>query len=85
MRWFISQAIYDPEPMIKLLKEYGALCREKKIEPKRVVLTFAPCGREKTMRFIKWLGVTVPEEVEKEARSIHWSPYDRVGVVNVDP
>ena len=52
--------------MIKLLKEYGALCKERKIEPKRVVLTFAPCGREKTMRFIKWLGVTVPEEVEKE-------------------
>jgi hypothetical protein len=66
MRWFISQAIYDPEPMIKLLKEYGALCKNKKIAPKRVVLTFAPCGREKTMKFIKWLGVTVPEEVERE-------------------
>ena len=66
MQWFISQAIYDPEPMIKLLKEYGALCKEAKIAPKRVVLTFAPCGREKTMRFIKWLGVTVPEDVEKE-------------------
>tara|TARA_B110001450_G_scaffold203166_1_gene192603 strand:- start:81 stop:689 length:609 start_codon:yes stop_codon:yes gene_type:complete len=52
--------------MIKLLKEYGQLCRDKKIAPKRVVLTFAPCGREKTMRFIKWLGVTVPEDVEKE-------------------
>jgi hypothetical protein len=66
MKWFISQAIYDPEPMIKLLKEYGALCKQRKIAPKRVVLTFAPCGREKTMRFIKWLGVTVPEDVEKE-------------------
>ena len=66
MQWFISQAIYDPEPMIKLLKEYGALCKKKGIAPKRVILTFAPCGREKTMRFIKWLGVTVPEEVEKE-------------------
>ena len=66
MQWFISQAIYDPEPMIKLLKEYGALCRQRNIEPKRVVLTFAPCGREKTMRFIKWLGVTVPEDIERE-------------------
>lgn len=66
MKWFISQAIYDPEPMIKLLKEYGELCRRKKIAPKRVVLTFAPCGREKTMRFIKWLGVTVPDAVERE-------------------
>ena len=66
MQWFISQAIYDPKPMIKLLKEYSQLCKKKKIAPRRVILTFAPCGREKTMRFIKWLGVTVPEEVEKE-------------------
>lgn len=32
--------------------------------PKKVILTFAPCGREKTMHFIKWLGMYVPEEVE---------------------
>ena len=67
MQWFISQAIHDPEPMIKLLKEYSQLCKKKKHRAaSRVILTFAPCGREKTMRFIKWLGVTVPEEVEKE-------------------
>ena len=24
-------------------------------------------------------------DLHKEARSIHWSPYDRVGVVNADP
>ena len=66
MQWFISQAIYDPDPMIKLLKDYSALCKKKGVAPKRVILTFAPCGREKTMKFIKWLGVTVPEAVEKE-------------------
>ena len=31
-------------------------------------------------------GVDVSELLkEVEARSIHWSPYDRVGVVNADP
>jgi hypothetical protein len=25
------------------------------------------------------------EETATEARPIHWSPYDRVGVVNADP
>ena len=65
MKWFISQAIYDPEPMIQLLNDYGALCRKNHVQPSRVVLTFAPCGREKTMQFIKWLGVTVPLEVER--------------------
>ena len=33
--------------------------------PKKVLLTFAPCGRPKTMAFIKWLGMYVPEEKEK--------------------
>ena len=39
--------------------------RQRNIEPKRVVLTFAPCGL-KDHEFIKWLGVTVPEDVERE-------------------
>lgn len=64
--WFISQAIYDAEMTIKLVNDYGAECKKRKIAPKKIVLTFAPCGREKTMQFIKWLGCSVPESVEKE-------------------
>ena len=33
--------------------------------PRRIVLTFTPCGRPETLRFIQWLGITVPEEVER--------------------
>mmetsp|Transcript_10753 Transcript_10753/g.16499 ORF Transcript_10753/g.16499 Transcript_10753/m.16499 type:complete len:385 (+) Transcript_10753:74-1228(+) len=62
--WFISQAVYDPEPTIRLLKDYSALCREQGIVPNKVVLTFAPVSRKKTLNFIKWLGVKVPEESE---------------------
>lgn len=62
--WFISQAVYDPEPTIRLLKDYAALCREQGVTPRKVVLTFAPVSRKKTMNFIKWLGVNVPPETE---------------------
>jgi hypothetical protein len=62
--WFITQGIFDAEPTIKLLNDYGDLCREKGLTPKKVILTFAPCGRSKTMTFIKWLGMQVPPEVE---------------------
>lgn len=65
-QWFISQAVYDEEATIKLLNDYGELCRERGILPKKVVLTFAPCGRKKTMSFIKWLGIKVPAAVEDE-------------------
>lgn len=59
------QAIYDTEATVKLLHEYGALCRYKNVQPTKVILTFAPCGREKTMKFIRWLGVHVPAAVEE--------------------
>ena len=38
-RWFISQAIYDPEHTIRLLKDYAARCREIGITPRKVILT----------------------------------------------
>jgi hypothetical protein len=63
--WFISQAVYDAEPTIRLLKDYATLCKQKGIVPRKVVLTFAPVSRKKTMTFIKWLGVRVPPETEK--------------------
>jgi 5,10-methylenetetrahydrofolate reductase len=63
--WFITQGIFNAGPLIKLLNDYGALCRKEGMVPRKVVLTFAPCGRAKTMTFIKWLGMSVPEEVEK--------------------
>ncbi|CAJ1946650.1 unnamed protein product [Cylindrotheca closterium] len=64
--WFISQAVYDAEPTIRLLKDYAASCREQGIVPRKVILTFAPVSRQKTMNFIKWLGVRVPEETESK-------------------
>jgi hypothetical protein len=63
--WFITQGIFSAEGVIKTILDYGDTCRIVGITPKKVVLTFAPCGRPKTMTFIKWLGMNVPEEVEE--------------------
>ena len=61
----MSQAVYDPAPTIRLLRDYGDACRKEGLQPCKVVLTFAPCGRPKTMTFLKWLGIRVPEEAER--------------------
>lgn len=62
--WFITQGIFDAGPAVALINDYGDLCRARGLVPRKVILTFAPCGREKTMRFIKWLGMRVPADVE---------------------
>lgn len=67
--WFITQGIFAVEPAVKLIHDYGDACRAAGVVPKKIILTFAPCGREKTMSFIKWLGMHVPEDVEKRILS----------------
>ena len=62
--FFISQAIYSPETTIQLLKDYWLDCRRLGIAPKRIVLTFTPCGRPKTLEFIRWLGVNISTATE---------------------
>ena len=61
-RFFISQAIYDAEKTIKLLTDYHALCQREGVPPTRIVLTFIPCGRAKTLDFMRWLGVGIADE-----------------------
>jgi hypothetical protein len=62
--FFISQAIYQPERTVRLLRDYQRDCCELGVAPRRVFLTFTPVGREKTMEFIKWLGIAIAPETE---------------------
>ena len=59
--FFISQAIYNPQATIDLLTRYAIECQKLNLQPQRIILTFSPCGSEKTLEFIEWLGVSVPE------------------------
>ncbi|WP_318523323.1 methylenetetrahydrofolate reductase [Photobacterium leiognathi] len=59
--FFISQAIYDTQATIDILTRYAIECKEQGLKPQRIILTFSPCGSAKTLEFIDWLGVSVPE------------------------
>ncbi len=63
-QFFISQAVYHAEPTVRLLRDYLRDCREVGIDPRPISLTFAPCGRPKTMAFLRWLGVAIAAETE---------------------
>ncbi|MGQ0656740.1 MAG: hypothetical protein ACT4NU_01380 [Chromatiales bacterium] len=63
--YFISQTVYHAGQSIRLLRDYLRDCRGAGVDPRRVVLSFAPCGRERTMAFIRWLGVKVPTKTER--------------------
>jgi hypothetical protein len=62
--YFISQTVYHPDATERLLADYVRDCRDAGVPTRRMVLTFAPAGREKTITFLKWLGVHIPQETE---------------------
>lgn len=59
--FFVSQAVYNAQATIDLLTSYARTCRDQGRTPKRVILTFTPCGSAKTLEFMQWLGISVPE------------------------
>jgi 5,10-methylenetetrahydrofolate reductase len=65
INFFTSQVIYEPYIVTKVLKDYYQECLQKGIEPKRVFLSFAPISSKKDLEFLRWLGVLLPENVER--------------------
>ena len=52
--------IYDVGETKNLVSDYVYACRELGIRPRPVIFTLSLCGSEKTLEFLKWLGVDVP-------------------------
>ncbi|EAR61853.1 putative orphan protein [Oceanospirillum sp. MED92] len=69
--FFVSQAVYDAQATIDMLSSYARKCREEGITPKRVILTFTPCGSTKTLEFMEWLGISVPEATRFRIMDAH--------------
>lgn len=63
--FFTTQIVFDPEPVARLIDEYGRLCRAYAVPPATVVLSVAPVADEEDLEFVRWLGAEVPERIER--------------------
>ena len=73
--FFTTQVVYDVDLLLTVLREYSqaiaALQQQEtpatdpaQVPAARIILTFAPFSVAKTAQFLRWLGVSVPQEVE---------------------
>jgi hypothetical protein len=68
-RFFVTQAVYDVSSTLSLLSDYALALKATGAEPVPIILTFSPCGSEKTLAFMKWLGIRFPRWLENELRN----------------
>ncbi|WP_426358392.1 methylenetetrahydrofolate reductase [Pseudocolwellia sp. HL-MZ19] len=78
--FFISQAIYNPQATIDMLTRYAIECKQQGLKPQRLILTFSPCGSKKTLEFIDWLGVSVPEATSLRILNANNSLYESIRI-----
>ncbi len=62
--FFVSQAVYNLESSKKFLKDYKLYCESGNLPMAPIIFTLTPCGSAKTLKFIKWLGISVPKWLE---------------------
>jgi hypothetical protein len=67
-RFFVTQAVYDVTSTKSMLSDYALEAQRRGVKPVPMVLTLSPCGSEKTLAFMKWLGIAFPRWLENELR-----------------
>lgn len=67
--FFVTQAVYDVHGSLSVLSDYALELQRTGAKPVPIFFTFAPCGSEKTVEFMKWLGVSFPRWLENELRA----------------
>jgi hypothetical protein len=66
--FFVSQVIYDLNETKNLISDYFYECRARSLPPRPMIFTLSLCGSQKTLEFLKWLGVNVPRWLENTLR-----------------
>jgi len=66
--YFISQCIFNVGYTKRILEDLVVACEKKKQTLPTVIFTLTICGSVKTLQFMEWLGIHVPEDVKEELR-----------------
>jgi hypothetical protein len=63
--FFVSQAVYDANASRRLLADLAREAALRQLLPPPVLLTITPCGSEKALEFMKWLGISFDRASER--------------------
>jgi hypothetical protein len=66
--YFISQCIFEVDFAKQVLLDLCEICETKQVEIPTIIFTLTICGSEKTLQFMEWLGIQVPEKIKTELR-----------------
>lgn len=67
--YFISQCIFNVDYTKKMLDDLVAACKRDKRDIPTVIFTLTLCGSVKTLQFLEWLGIHIPDNIKDDLRA----------------
>ena len=66
--YFISQCVFDIAYAKQVIEDLTATCNQRKVKLPTIIFTLTACGSAKTLHFMEWLGIHVPEVLKEELK-----------------
>lgn len=67
--YFISQCVFNIDYAKQVIDDLTHTCTKKDIKFPTVIFTLTACGSQKTLHFMEWLGIDVPDELKEELKT----------------
>lgn len=64
--YFISQCVFNLDYARQVIDDLASRCNQKQVNPPTIIFTLTACGSAKTLHFMEWLGIHVPDELKEE-------------------
>lgn len=63
--YFISQCVFNVDYAKQMLADLAQTCENQGHELPAVIFTITACGSKKTLHFMEWLGIHIPDSVKE--------------------
>ncbi len=63
--YFISQCVFNVGYAKQVIEDLTNACKKENIKFPTIVFTLTACGSEKTLNFMEWLGIHVPDDLKE--------------------
>jgi hypothetical protein len=67
--YFISQCVFNIDYARQVIDDLSLRCDRQQVAPPTIIFTLTACGSEKTLHFMEWLGIHVPEALKEELKA----------------
>lgn len=67
--YFISQCVFNIDYARQVIDDLALRCDKQQVTPPTIIFTLTACGSEKTLHFMEWLGIHVPEALKEELKA----------------